>query len=167
MECRYTCRYLTISDLKQIEKCLVIIFNWPSKVKGKLHWLFCSATVVGAEMLAERELSGPADHWMALANEGKRLRPFNLRDYAALYLYWNRYKVCKLKDFNNYYISAKKMMEIWFSNIFLMFNNIYYAYIELIFLKIILWEVEQHVLRNILLCRYYLLCRLRNSMCYK
>lgn len=25
------------------------------------------------------------------------------------------------------------MMEIWFSNIYLMFNNIYYAYIELLF----------------------------------
>lgn len=78
----------------KLKNVLLYIFNWPSGVKGDLHWLFCSATVVGAEMLAERELSGPADHWMALANEGKRLRPFNLRDYAALYLYWNRYKVC-------------------------------------------------------------------------
>jgi hypothetical protein len=33
-----------------------------SEVKGELYWLFYSATVVEAEVLAERQLSGPANH---------------------------------------------------------------------------------------------------------
>ena len=83
-------------------------YDWPFKVKGKLHWLFCSATVVVAEMLAERELSGPVYHWNGFGQWGKRLRPFKVRHYAALYLIWNRCKVCKTKELQYHYISAKQ-----------------------------------------------------------
>lgn len=145
------------------------IFNWPSEVKGDLHWLFCSATVVGAEMLAERELSGPADHWMALANEGKRLRPFNLRDYAALYLYWNRYKVCNSRILTIIIFQQKR----WWKCDFQTFISCLITYTMLTWncfcnffvrIKYKFWTLKKKI---ILLYRYYLICRLRNSICYK
>lgn len=106
-------------------------YDWPFKVKGKLHWLFCSATVVVAEMLAERELSGPVYHWNGFGQWGKRLRPFKVRHYAALYLKWNRCKVCKTKELQIplYFSQTKNYVEFYmYQKDFILHIKIYFVH---------------------------------------
>ena len=83
-------------------------YDWPFKVKGKLHWLFCSATVVVAEMLAERELSGPVYHWNGFGQWGKGLGHSKC-DIMLLYIL-NEIgaRFVKLKNYKYHYISAKQ-----------------------------------------------------------
>lgn len=99
-------------------------------------------------MLAERELSGPADHWMALANEGKGFG----HSICVIML------LCIFIEIGTRFVNSRILIIIIFQQkkddgFFKHFPHAYnYMYLRKFGSLIILWEVKE---AYIILYSYY------------